>query len=75
MSIGPSEAVKQAHMTAQAYVIAAVRDLCDVLNIDQGQKDWRKQLEPFAPVLAAMITACAADYDTCARGHNYWSDT
>jgi hypothetical protein len=61
-------AVRQAHMTASDYATFAVRNLCDVLGIDRRANGWRTQLAPFAPVLAAMITAAAKDYDTAMKG-------
>ncbi len=37
------------------------------VSIDRRDPKWRDQLAPFAPVLAAMITAAATDFDTAMK--------
>jgi hypothetical protein len=64
MTIDAQEALQQAQMTAHDYTHQAILDLCKFLDIKQSDLDWRKQLAPFAPVLAAMIAVAAQDYDT-----------
>jgi hypothetical protein len=59
--------MRQAHMTAGTYAAAAIRDLCEELGIDRANPNWVEQLAPFAPVLAAMIAAASADFDTMWR--------
>jgi hypothetical protein len=63
----PDNALRQASMTVHDYTMRAVTDLCDLLGIERHEKDWHLELAPFAPVLAAMITAAATDYDTAIR--------
>jgi hypothetical protein len=67
MTISADNALRQASMTAHDYTMRAVTDLCDLLGIDRQAIDWHTELIPFAPVLAAMITAAAAGYDTAVR--------
>src|SRR5262249_40016336 len=80
MTISGTEALRQAHMTAHDYASCAVTNLCQILNIEIGSPKWREQLAPFACVLAAMVTAAAADFDTSSRvgvvegvGPNHWN--
>jgi len=61
------EAMEQASMTSHDYAMKALYDLCDLLGVKRGSKDWQDRLAPFAPVWAAMITAAATDFDTWAR--------
>jgi hypothetical protein len=58
----------QAADTAALYADKAVVNLCGALDIDPRDPNKREKLAPFAPVLAAMIAASAADYDTTMRG-------
>jgi hypothetical protein len=67
MTISADSAIRQASMTVHDYTMRAVTDLCDLLGIDRQAIDWHTELIPFASVLAAMITAAAADYDTAVR--------
>lgn len=66
--LSADNALRQANMTAAEYADHAIENLCKALGIDMTAADWRQQLAPFASVLAAMITAAAADYDTAMRG-------
>jgi hypothetical protein len=65
--ITPGELMDQASMTSNVYMRKATIELCHELDIDRRKPDWRAQLAPFAPVLAAMIAAAAADFDTGIR--------
>jgi hypothetical protein len=68
MTMSVETAMRQAHKTAEVYARNAVDDLCEILDIDHKKSNWREQLAPFAPVLAAMINAAATDFDTAMRG-------
>ena len=65
--IDANRAMQQAWMTAHDYALHAVYDLCEILDINRSKPGWREKLAPFAPVLAAMITAAATDNDTTGR--------
>ena len=67
MTISVGECMRQASMTVHDYALNALRDLCDALDIDRDNPRSRKQLAPFAGVLAAMVTAAAADLGTSMR--------
>jgi hypothetical protein len=60
-------AVSQASSTARGYASDAFRNLCEILNIDENDRERLTKLAPFASVIAAMITASAADYDCSMR--------
>jgi hypothetical protein len=62
--LSADSALRQAHMTAHDYAAHAIGNLCELLSIDRRQPDWRKALEPWAPVPAAMIAAAASDFRT-----------
>ena len=62
-----TDAVIQAAKEPGGYVHQARDDLCRVLEIDRNKAGWQKKLEPFACVLAAMVTASTRDYDTAIR--------
>lgn len=63
----PDEAMRQAAMTAGDYAIDCTDKLCKILGINKSPDGWQQQLAPFAPVLAAMITAAAQDFETSQR--------
>jgi hypothetical protein len=65
--VSAQELMQQAPMTAAVYMRAAVAELCHTLDISRGKPGWRDQLAPFAGVLAAMVAAAAADFDTAIR--------
>ena len=62
--------VKQAPDTIDEYAMKSLFILSDLLGLDMDEiwkteaakAAFRKALEPFAPVWAAMITACERDY-------------
>ena len=60
----PSDAMKQAPMTASEYARDSLEQLCLMLGIDRREKDWQAKLAPFAPVWAAMVRAAASDFET-----------
>jgi hypothetical protein len=70
----PDNALHQAHAAAATYMEHGLRDLCAALDIDRGLKGWQEKLAPFAPVLAAMVTAAATDFETAMRV-NHWGVT
>jgi hypothetical protein len=45
---------------AETYTRQSIRDLCEILGIDQKQRDWPQQLAPCASVVAATISAASA---------------
>jgi hypothetical protein len=57
-------AARQSSAAARFYARNALDDLCRMLGIDRNKADWRVELAPFAPVLAAMIIAAARDFHT-----------
>ena len=69
--IDPTTALEheKAATNASDYATMAIRNLCRLLDIDANKPGWREQLAPFAPVLAAMINASAADFDTVCGLH------
>jgi len=72
MAISPAEAQEQAHMTVEVYTRRAIRVLCDILNVDPSYPDAiHERLAPFAPLLAAMVTAAADDFRTCIENNQH----
>ena len=69
--IDPTTALEheKAATNASDYATMAIRNLCRLIDIDSNKPGWREQLAPFAPVLAAMINASAADFDTVCGLH------
>jgi hypothetical protein len=67
VGINATEACIQAAKEPGGYVSQAIGDLCRSLEIDRNKAGWQARLEPFACVLAAMVTASAQDYDTAIR--------
>ena len=67
LGINATEACIAAAKEPGGYVHQARDDLCRVLEIDRNKPGWQKKLEPFACVLAAMVTASTRDYDTAIR--------
>ena len=59
LGINATEACIQAAKEPGGYLHHAIRDLCGSLEIDRNKAGWQKKLEPFACVLAAMVTASA----------------
>jgi hypothetical protein len=72
MAISPTEAQEQAHMTAAVYARQAIKVLCGILDVDPNYPQAvREELAPFAPLLAAMVTAAADDFRTCIENNQH----
>jgi hypothetical protein len=72
--ISAAELMDQASMTSATYMRRAVTELCHTLDIDRDSPDWCNRLAPFAGVLAAMVAAAAADFDTGMRHTEHEED-
>lgn len=46
----PSDAMKQASMTASEYARDSLEHLCQMLGIDRRGREWQAMLAPFAGV-------------------------
>jgi hypothetical protein len=56
--------VQATHEQTAEWTEGAIFLLCQELGIERGETGWLDLLAPFAPVLAAMISASAASYTT-----------
>lgn len=72
--IDATNAVHQATLTVDDYAKFTLKTLCGLLDIDPDEKDFRKELAPFAGVWAAMITAAAQDFDTAVKSGHVTTD-